>query len=206
MKTTQWILCSVCRHCQHVGLAHNTKYKGTNNPQHITAIILTLNQSWTDIMQTLTPVSSHRTWSDQKTSLAILLSKKATLQAAETNSSASPCLEQTSILESLKHCSYFLYFFIHLWKSCWGKEDCASWTTWVGVKNPRIQQQVTLLTIWIFTLQLRFAVAGQMCQTCCLGFSQHRQEGGMSSSCPCKEALVMFTWEANRRNCPTANN
>lgn len=32
-----------------------------------------------------------------------------------------------------------------------------------------------------------------MCQTCCLGFSQHRQEGGISSSCPCKEALVMFT-------------
>lgn len=32
-----------------------------------------------------------------------------------------------------------------------------------------------------------------MCQTCCLGFSQHRQEGGMSSSYPGKEALVIFT-------------
>lgn len=64
----------------------------------------------------------------------------------------------------------------------------------VGVKKALIQQQVTLPTIWIFTLQLRFAIAGQMCQTCCLGFSQHRlQEGGISPSWPCKEALVMFT-------------
>lgn len=32
-----------------------------------------------------------------------------------------------------------------------------------------------------------------MCQTCCLGFSQHRQEGGISSSHPCERVLVMFT-------------
>lgn len=129
-------------------------------------------------------------------SLATLLSKKAILQAAETNPSASPFLEQTSILEFLKHCSYFFYLFIYLFGKLLGPRglhDCASRTAWGGGKKALIQQQVTLPTIWVFTLQSQFAIAGQMCQTCCLGFSRHRQEGGISPSCPCKEALVMFT-------------
>lgn len=64
--------------------------------------------------------------------------------------------------------------------------------TWGG-KKAFTQQQVTLPTICIFTLQLRSAIAGQMYQSCCLGYSQHRQEGGISSRCPSKKALVTFT-------------
>lgn len=152
-------------------------------------------------MQTLTSISSHSTscplWDlIRSVSLATLLSNKSTLQAAETNASAHPCLKQTSVLESLSIAHSSSIFLSICGRVYWGKEDCVTVQAEQlggGGKNPLIQQQVTLPTIWIFTLQLQFAIAGQMCQTCCLGFPQHRQEGGISSSHPCKRALAMFT-------------
>lgn len=152
------------------------------------------------------------TWSDQWVSLATLLSNKSTLQAAETNASAYPCLKQTSVLESLSiaHSSIFLSICGTVY---WGKEDCVTVQAeqlGVGVKNPYSATSYSTNHLDIYT-----AITICNCRTDVpdlLPWLFTAQTGRWDKLQPSmweniSDVYKLTNWgQAKWRNCPTANN